>query len=273
MGRYRYSLGVAILPAMETTSAPHLPEPAPLSRLTYLLLGLGLIVVVVAVLLPPHDTTLVPFGLFALALLFRGRITRWTAAHETRPGWAFGLLVIVFGLLSSSLMWLSAYFSQNSGLALFGPWLTFQLIAGLGFYLGCALAWEIVLWRWSWSLRAVLFGVLFWIERTSIGRPLSVALADILNILRLSLQTMPLPIVFGLLSYIVVLYGPAIGLSYLPLQPLFVARGKPHHWIKVPVALILLAVLSMAGLFAILTLAQRLGFTTSPSRGWEVTVF
>lgn len=246
------------------TPAPA-PEPAPLSLPARLLAGVSVIVVGLGLLRTPPDTTLFPFGLFALGLLLRGRITRWTAARVTHPGRAFVGLAVGFGLLTEIAAWLGHYLARSPDPALFHPQLIPDLIIGVGFYLGWALAWLIVLQRWTWSLRAVfltmgLFGV--GIEQQG------AVLIGAIGVLPAN------PLLSGyMLLYVALVYGSFIGLGYLPLQGLIAARGKPHRWIKVPAALILVLVLGLVVPMAITGVAKGLGLIPPPRPIWEAPLF
>jgi hypothetical protein len=194
-------------------------------RFVRLLLGLSALLPLPGLLASPHDTMLPIYSLFVGAVFVRRPIEAAAARVRLSCGLAFGLLVLVSGLLTETLAWWSSYLARAPEPALLHPQLAYDLLLSPVVYGGWALAWPLLMRRWRFSLAEVfiiqgLYGIL--LEQQG-------------AVLRQGLTNLP----WGALlwAYVFLVYGAAIGLAYLPFERQYAAEDRRRGWARLPIAL------------------------------------
>lgn len=180
----------------------------------------------------PPDTLLLIYTMFVAALLFRERLAAVVARIRLSARWKFLFLMIVSGILTETLAWMSNFLAREPRPALFHPQLIPDLILGIGFYSGWAVAWLIVHRFWRFSFLSVflatgLSGV--WTEQNG---------TVFVNLIQ-ALFVNPLSALFGVL-YLVVVYGSIAGLAYLPVAGELNSLERSNNLLKYPAVWILL---------------------------------
>lgn len=112
----------------------------------------------------PIDSTLWIYSVFVLLYFLGPKITLFLKRIPLNFYFKFFLIVIIAGFLVEFFAWLGEYFSCNKKPILFHPQLFYDLLIGIGFYGGWALAWLIVLRKYNFTLKQVfitlgLYGV------------------------------------------------------------------------------------------------------------------
>jgi len=222
---------------------------------------IGRVLLIASALLPlpglltrPHDTMLPIYTLFVAAVFLRRPVETIAGRSHLPHGLAFGLLVLLCGVLAEILAWASSYLSADPEPALLHPQLAYDLLLSPMVYGGWAISWPLLMHRWSFRLEEVfvvqgLYGIL--LEQQG-------------AILRQGLATLPWGLV--LWAYVFLVYGSAIGLAYLPFERTYAADARPRGWIRLPIALGVLLVLTVVSSLGWGLLLQVLGVTVPDPR-------
>jgi hypothetical protein len=187
----------------------------------------------------PPDTTLLIYSTFVVACLARRHLARWA---DRLPGPAALQLLASFwvaGSLTELFAWMSNYFRSAAEPALLHPQLIADLILGLGFYAGWAVAWLLAMRWFRFSLAETFLitgfqGIFF----EQLG-------AVFIAMLR-ALPTNPgLSILMGV--YVLAVHGSAVGLAMVPVLHRFDAPTNSRHPARFLVAMALMVPLAVAG--------------------------
>jgi hypothetical protein len=187
----------------------------------------------------PADPMPLIYMVFVAACLLRRRLE---ALVDRLPGSAACHLVIAFllaGSLTETLAWLNSYWKAAPQPALLHPQLIPDLIVGIGFYGGWAVAW-LITFRWFRFTLVEVFLV------TGI---LGIAFEQLGAVFLLMLRTLmgnPLQsLLIGV--YVLVVYGSAAGLALVPLLSRFDAPQRSRSWLRFPVVIALMITLAVGG--------------------------
>jgi hypothetical protein len=220
---------------------------------------------VLGLLVQPPDMMLLIYTVFTAALLLRGRLAAAAARIRLSPRWKFLLFMVLSGLLAESLAWLSNYLAREPQPALLHPQLIPDLILGVGYYSGWALAWLLALRLWRFSLLEVflatgLSGI--WTEQSGV-------------VLTSLAQDLPgnLPGALLLALYLLAVYGSIAGLAYLPVVAELPQARRAGSLLKYPLAWLMLFGLSWLGTGIVLAGGTFLGLIPEPRPIWEHPLF
>jgi len=227
---------------------------APPSRIGRVLLVVSALLPLPGLLAAPHDTMLPIYTLFIVAVCLRHPLEVIAARSRLPRGLAFGLLVLLCGVLAETLAWTSNYLSAASEPALLHPQLAYDLLLSPMVYGGWAISWPLLMYRWDFRLGEVflvqgLYGIL--LEQQG-------------AILRQGLATLPGGII--LWAYVFLVYGSVIGLAYLPSERAYAADGRPHGWTRLPIALGMLLIMTVVSSLGWGLLLQVLGVSVPDPR-------
>ena len=199
----------------------------------------------------PPDTMLLIYTFFVVAFLFRGNLA---AFLERLPGHASLNLFILFlisGSLTETLAWIGNFLKGAREPALFHPQLIPDLILGIGFYGGWAIAWMIA-FRWFRFTLLEAFVVtgfqgIFFEELGAVFVKMIVVFAS-----------NPLQSVFHGF-YIFAVHGSVTGLAFAPLIRRFDVPHRSRHGVRFPVVIALMVSLAFMGTWLINTCALLFG--------------
>ena len=113
---------------------------------TLLLVVSGLVPLLALSSRPPDVMPLI-YTVFVVAFLFRGKLKVLVECLPVRISIQFFLLFLLSGSLTEILAWISNYLKEAPEPALFHPQLIPDLMLGVGFYGGWAIAWLLAM-RW-----------------------------------------------------------------------------------------------------------------------------
>jgi hypothetical protein len=204
----------------------------------------------------PPDPMLLIYTAFVVVVLF---LRRLESLMDHLPGTATLQLVGLFlisGSITETLAWLNNYWKAAPQPALFHPQLFADLLIGIGFHGGWAVAW-LITFRWfRFTLLEVFLvtgflgigfeqlGAVFLIMvRTFVGNPVQ-------------------SLLFG--AYVFLVYGSAAGLAIGPLLHRFNASEKSTSWVRFPLVMALMVALAAAG--CLLASAYALPFGGLPPK-------
>jgi len=199
----------------------------------------------------PPDTMLLFYTIFVVALLSRNRLT---TLIEHWPGRSSLHLLILFwlsGLLAEALAWTTNFLKEAPEPGLFHPQLFPDLIMGIGFYGGWALAW-LLAFRWfRFTLREAfivtgLQGIFF----EQLG-------AVFLKMLGVFASNPLMSMLLGV--YVFLVHGSVTGLALVPLLGRFDRPHRSRHWVRFPVVIALMVSLGFMGTWLIGACALLLG--------------
>ena len=232
---------------------------------TRALLAISGLIPILGLTSSPPDTMILIYSLFALALLLRPHIVRAVQSVPLRSSTKFASLIIASGMIAECLAWTSNYLARNETPALLHPQLIPDLILGIGFYGGWAVAWLLILRCCSFSLASVFI-------TTGL---MGVAVEQDSQVLISILQTLPSnPIASILMSvYIFAVYGSIMGLAYLAVEGELYHPRQRNHWLKYPAVLLLMYVFSHLLLVVVMLAAAPLGLIPEHRLIWEHPFF
>ena len=220
----------------------------PVCRWFLLLSGL---IPVLALLASPPQTMLLVYTLFVVAVLLRKPIQAVAAPLRSRAMLALGLGVLLSGLTGEVLAWANNYLARAEKPILFHPQLIPDLIMGVGFYGGWAVAWMIVIRYFRFSFREVF---------CTTGL-MGIAVENSLTVLKMILASLLANPLYALMLglYVFATYGSMASIPFVVLEGSLDRPRQGSHWIKYPLAMALMA--SSAYLLTILAhlIAQPLG--------------
>ena len=219
-----------------------------------LILGASALLPLPGLIAAPHDTMLPIYTLFVAAIFLRRELEK-AATRVRLPRWlAFGGLILACGVLAETLAWTGSFLAGDPEPALLHPQLAYDLLLSPVVYGGWALGWSILMRRWSFSLAEVfvlqgLYGIL--LEQQG-------------AVLRQGWAAMPLGIILWV--YVFMVYGSAIGLAYLPFASSYAAEARPRGWLRLPIAFVVLLIMTAVSSFGWGMALQVLGITVPDPR-------
>jgi len=199
----------------------------------------------------PPDTMLLIYTFFVVAFLFRGNLA---AFLERLPGHASLHLFILFllsGSLTETLAWIGNFLKGAQEPALFHPQLIPDLILGMGFYGGWAIAW-LIAFRWfRFNLLEAFVvtgfqGIFF--------EQLGAVFVEMLSVFA---SNPLLSILLG--AYVFAVHGSVTGLAFAPLIRRFDVPHRSRHWVRFPVVIALMVSLAFMGTWLMNTCALLFG--------------
>ena len=187
----------------------------------------------------PLDMMPLIYAVFVVVFLFRVKLS---ALFEHLPGHAslqFFILFLLSGSLTEVLAWISNYLKKVPEPALFHPQLIPDLILGIGFYGGWAIAWLLAMRWFRFNLLEAFFvtgfqGIFFEQSGAVFVEMLSVFASNPL-----------LSILLGV--YVFVVHGSVTGLAFAPLIRRFDVPHRSRHWVRFPVVIALMVSLAFIG--------------------------
>lgn len=191
------------------------------------------------------------YSTFVLACLWRARVQAWLARW---PGSATRQLFVCFlvaGSVTEILAWLNNYAKAAVEPALLHPQLFADLILGLGFYGGWALAWRLALawFRFSLAEGFVITGLQ------------GIFFEQLGAAFRVMVQLWPekplMSVIFGL--YVFAVHGSAAGLGLAPVMHRFDRPEQGRHWARFPVVVVLMVALAFTGVAFVGVLIKLFG--------------
>jgi hypothetical protein len=216
-------------------SAAPVPATPPVAR--RILLGLSALMPLPGLVAPPHDTMLPIYSLFVAAVFLRRALERAVSAVRLSRWLRFAGLILLCGLLTETLAWLGSYLAADPEPALLHPQLAYDLLLSPVVYGGWALAWLLLMRRWRFTLAEVFF----------VQGLYGIMLEQQGAVLRQGWATMPAGLILWI--YVFAVYGSAIGLAYLPIESSYAHDGRPRGWIRLPVAFLLLLLMTVVSSF------------------------
>jgi hypothetical protein len=200
----------------------------------------------------PPDPMLLIYTGFVVVWAARSWIERGLARLTTkRKDIALLAAFMVSGALTETLAWANNYLKAAKEPALFHPQLFADLIIGVGFYGGWALAWGITLRRFRFQLWEVfiitgLQGIFF----EQLG-------AVFLAMVRMWSTEPGLSILFGV--YVFTVHGSAAAIALAPTLRLYESSKQTHSWAKFVLAVALMVGLAFAGCWLVGVVASVFG--------------
>lgn len=190
----------------------------------------------------PPQTMLLVYTLFAGAVLFRDKLSVRPFPSSRTAATVLGISILFSGLVGESLAWANNYLAKKDPPILFHPQLIPDLILGVGFYGGWAAAWVIVTRRFHFTFKEVFC-------TTGI---MGIAVENNLAVLKAMLAALFVTPLHSLLLglYVFATYGSMAAIPFVLLDRALETPRQSPHWIKYPVAIVLMFVL--AWLFTVL---------------------
>lgn len=195
-------------------------------------------------------TTLI-YSVFVIAWLFRKPLSN---LYDRCPGphvVKVAALFLASGCLTETLAWLNNYLSAATDPALFHPQLFADLIIGIGFYGGWAVAWLIALIWFRYSAKEAFFvtgiqGIFF--------EQLGAVFLAMLSLFRSNPAT---ALLFGV--YVFLVHGSAVGLAMCFQEKDAHNDQRSGHWIRFPVVVVLMVAGAFAGCAIVDFVAELFG--------------
>jgi hypothetical protein len=215
---------------------------------------LTMLIPLLGLLSRPPDIMALLYSVFGVVYLFRGRLKRTCDAVPVGAAWKLTLLFLLTGALTEGLAWTNNYLKEAKEPALFHPQLIPDLIIGIGFYGGWAAAWLIALrwFRFSTPQAFVLTGLqgIFFEQLGAVFQAMLAVLST----------NPPMSVVFGL--YVFAVHGSIAGIALAPVlpdasQPDPLSRSA--HWMRYPIAVVLMVGLAFAGCAVVDRVAKLFG--------------
>lgn len=198
---------------------------------------------------PP--STLLMYSLFVLVMVFRQPLSNLVAKIALSDNWKFIILTALAGYILETLAWINNFAQKNPNPTLLHPQLIPNLILSTGLYAPWAITWLLLFKKYRFSLWQViitqgLYGVL--LEQRG-------------AVLLQGLLTMPLGLLFW--AYVFISYGFTIGSVYALFEGKL-SQGQSNSWLKYPLALLALAIITMAIFFSWGFLVGAIGILPTP---------
>ena len=212
------------------------------AKLRHRLFVLSGAIPLLALLASPPQTMLLIYTLFVAAVLLRERIQIDAFRSETRGVAVLGVSVLLCGLVGETFAWANNYLARTDPPILFHPQLIPDLILGVGFYGGWGIAWTIITRRFAFTVREVFCttGVM----GIAVENNLAVLKAILASLLANPLHAAML----GL--YVFAVYGSMAATPFVVLERAITIHRQRSHWIKYPLAVVLM--FSCASLLTVL---------------------
>jgi hypothetical protein len=199
---------------------------------------------------PPEPMALL-YSIFGLVFLFRKSARN---LYSRLPGGDSFKLVVLFlltGVLTESLAWTNNYLKAAEEPALFHPQLIPDLIIGMGFYGGWALAWLIAL-RWYRFTVPEAFIV------TGLQGIFFEQLGAVFLVMLAVFKQNPFASLFvGL--YVFAVHGAIVGIALSPVIDEDESAARSGHWTRFPVVIALMVGLAFAGCATVNQVADLFG--------------
>lgn len=213
----------------------------------------------------PPDTMLLIYSLFVFGFFLRSQITFFANCISSRPKASFGVFLVISGLIAECLAWSGSYLAKDPQPALLHPQLIPDLLLGIGFYGGWALAWILALSIFRFSLISLFVTAGF----------LGIAIEQNGQVLTSISQMLLITPVTAITSalYVFVVYGSILGLAYLPVERRFGDVQSRDHWFKYPIALFLMWFFGQLMFFLVFLLANAAGLIPEPKPIWLHPLF
>lgn len=211
----------------------------------------SLLIPLLGLLSSPPDTMALIYTIFGLVFLFRNHAH---SLYQRVPGPDSLKVLVLFllaGTLTETLAWTNNYLKAAEQPALFHPQLIPDLIIGLGFYGGWALAWLLVLRWYRFAVpEAFIITGLQGIFFEQLG-------AVFLAMLAIVTQNPLAALFFGL--YVFAVHGSVVGIALSPVIDETDTTPHSRHWTRFPIAILLMVGLAFAGCAAVSFVADLLG--------------
>lgn len=204
----------------------------------------------------PPETMATLYSIYVATYLFRRQIGN---ICERCPGRRSLKLIVTFqiaGTLTELLAWSNNYLKAAEAPALFHPQLIPDLIIGAGFYGGWAVAWLLIL-RWFRFTVAEAFVVtgLQGIFFEQLG-------AVFFAMLGAFVANPGLAILLGV--YVFLIHGSIVGIGLIPLVEQFRSDNQSRHWLRYPIAIVLMVALAFVGCMIVSQFAEVFGGLPEP---------
>ena len=191
----------------------------------------------------PPDTMLLIYTFFVVVYLFRNKLTALFKHLSGHTSLHLFILFLLSGSLTEILAWIGNFLKGAQEPALFHPQLIPDLILGIGFYGGWAIAW-LIAFRWFRFTLLEAFVVtgfqgIFFEQLGSV----------FLEMLTVFPSNPFLSILLG--AYVFVVHGSVTGLAIAPLIHHFDLPHRSRHWVRFPVVIALMVSLSFTGTWLI----------------------
>jgi hypothetical protein len=209
------------------------------------------VIPVLGLLSRPPDTMLLIYTVFVAGYLCRSKLAVLIQTVPGRFHVHLCLLFLISGSLTEALAWSNNYLKATENPALFHPQLIPDLIIGIGFYGGWAIAWWVAL-RWFHFTAAEGFlvtgiqGIFF--------EQLGAVFMAMLGVFK---DNPGFALLMGL--YVFLVHGSITGIALTPLSAQMDLRRKSRHWVRFPVVIVLMVFLAFAGSSFINLFAESLG--------------
>lgn len=174
----------------------------------------------------PPDPTLLIYSLFVLVYFFRESLVKPINRLPGSVTAKFVLLVLLTGTLAETFAWTGEYLARSSVPALLHPQLIPDLILGYGVYLAFAISWLVLLRFFRFSLGQVFLTQGFLGILMEQGGSLFI-------------QTFTNPLVLLWWPYILLVFGPMVGLAYILVGKELNSRAKRDRRLKYAAAVFL----------------------------------
>lgn len=209
----------------------------------------GLLVFSTVLFSPPSPLLMYP--LFVLVRVARKPLSSLTDKIPLSASWKFIIYTALAGYILEIVSWMNNFFQKNPSPTLLHPQLIPNLILASGLYFPWALTWIILFKKYRFSFWQVvitqgLFGVL--LEQRG-------------AVFIQGLMTMPLGLIFW--AYVFIAYGFTMGAAYTLFEGKL-PQGQSNSWIKYPLALIAITVITMVIFFSWGFLVNSLGIIPKP---------
>ena len=199
----------------------------------------------------PPDTMPLIYAFFVLVYLFRNKLNALFKHLSGHTSLHLFILFLLSGSLTEILAWIGNFLKGAQEPALFHPQLIPDLILGIGFYGGWAIAW-LIAFRWFRFTLLEAFVVtgfqgIFFEQLGSV----------FLEMLTLFPSNPFLSLLLG--AYVFVVHGSITGLAVTPLIHHFDLPHRSRHWVRFPVIIALMVSLAFIGTWLIATCAFLFG--------------
>ena len=191
------------------------------------------------------------YAVFVVVFLFRGKLSVLVECLPGRASLQFFILFLLSGSLTEILAWISNYLKEAPEPALFQPQLIPDLILGIGFYGGWAIAW-LIAFRWFRFTLLEAFvvtgfqGIFF--------EQLGAVFVEMLSVFA---SNPLLSILLGV--YVFAVHGSVTGLAFAPLIRRFDIPQRSRCWVRFPVVIALMVSLAFIGTWLMNTCAFLFG--------------
>ncbi len=178
-----------------------------------------------------------------------------------RASFWFFVAFLLSGILTEVLAWLSGYLAGKATPVTFHPQLIPDLLLGLGFYGGMAVAWIIALRWFRFSLVSAL--VIAGIYGVFIEQDGAVVIAIVQGLAAAN------PVVIMLGAYVFIIYASFTGIAFAPFMRGFDNPARSSHWLRFLLVPALLYAFTHIGVFIVFTISEAMGGLPAPRSALE----